>query len=159
MRINDKIRDEKLQYNINRETAKISALSQGKFDKYEYLIREEIIFGDERGVIEQARFTYSPLGKALEKRTKPQKQLILKITYFWRKKEIYDKTVAEQNNEINTFSNNMKYDKLNYYFKSENSIPIGFNVFNCPLCLIRKIKSGSIDLKKAKENQEKLGQI
>ena len=82
MRINDKIRDEKLQYNINRETAKISALSQGKFDKYEYLIREEIIFGDERGVIEQAKFTHSPLGKALEKRTKPQKQLILKITYF-----------------------------------------------------------------------------
>ena len=50
----------------------------------------------------------------------------------------------------------MKYDKLNYYFKSENRIPIGFNVFNCPLCLIRKIKSGAIDLKKAKENQEKI---
>ena len=50
----------------------------------------------------------------------------------------------------------MKYDKLNYYFKSENRIPIVFNVFNCPLCLIRKIKSGAIDLKKAKENQEKI---
>ena len=37
MIIDDKIGDEKLQYNINRETAKISALSLGKIDKYEYL--------------------------------------------------------------------------------------------------------------------------
>ena len=37
MIIDDKIRDEKLQYNINREAAKISALSSGKIDKYEYL--------------------------------------------------------------------------------------------------------------------------
>ena len=37
MTIDDKIRDEKLQYYINREAAKISALSSGKFDKYEYL--------------------------------------------------------------------------------------------------------------------------
>ena len=37
MAIDDKIKDEKLQYNINREAAKISALSSGKIDKYEYL--------------------------------------------------------------------------------------------------------------------------
>ena len=41
MKINDKIRDEKLQYNINREAAKIAALSSGKIDKYEYLTGEE----------------------------------------------------------------------------------------------------------------------
>ena len=40
MTICDKIRDEKLQYNINRETVKISALSSGKSDKYKYLIGE-----------------------------------------------------------------------------------------------------------------------
>ena len=38
MTIENMIRDEKLQYNINREAAKISALSSGKIDKYEYLI-------------------------------------------------------------------------------------------------------------------------
>ena len=38
MTIDDKIRDERLQYDINREAAKISALSFGKIDKYEYLI-------------------------------------------------------------------------------------------------------------------------
>ena len=41
--IHDKIRDEKLQYNINREAAKISALSSGKICKYEYLTAEEMI--------------------------------------------------------------------------------------------------------------------
>ena len=42
MAIDDKIRDEKLQYNINREAAKTSALSSGKIDKYEYLRGDEI---------------------------------------------------------------------------------------------------------------------
>ena len=35
--VHDKMRDERLQYNINREAANISALSSGKIDKYEYL--------------------------------------------------------------------------------------------------------------------------
>ena len=43
MAIDDKIRDEKLQYDINREAAKISALSPRKFEKYEYLTGEEIL--------------------------------------------------------------------------------------------------------------------
>ena len=42
MIIDDQIRDEKLQHDINREAAKISALSLGKIDKYEYLTGEEI---------------------------------------------------------------------------------------------------------------------
>ena len=54
MTIDDKIRDEKLQYHINREAAKTSALSSGKIDKYEYLTREKILLSDQRGVIEQA---------------------------------------------------------------------------------------------------------
>ena len=37
MAIDDKIKDEKLQCDINREATKISALSSGKIDKYEYL--------------------------------------------------------------------------------------------------------------------------
>ena len=64
------IRDEKLQYYINRGAAKISVLSSGKIDIYEYLIGEEIIPPDQRRVIEQAKFAYSPLGKAFEKQTK-----------------------------------------------------------------------------------------
>ena len=72
MPINDKIIDEKLQYNINRETAKISALSSGKFDKYEFLTSKKILPSNQRQVIEQAKLTYSPLGKAFEKQTEKQ---------------------------------------------------------------------------------------
>ena len=43
MTINDQIRDEKVRYDINREAAKISALSSGKIDKYEYLAGERHI--------------------------------------------------------------------------------------------------------------------
>ena len=60
----------KLQYDINRETAKISALSSGKTDKYEYLTGEGILPSHQKQIIEQAKFTYSPLGKAFEKQIK-----------------------------------------------------------------------------------------
>ena len=66
MTIENNIRDEKLRYNINRKVAKISALSSGKTDKYEYLTREEILPSSQQQIIEQAKFTYSPLGKAFE---------------------------------------------------------------------------------------------
>ena len=70
MTIEDQIRDEKLQYDINREAAKISGLSLGKIDKYEYLTGEEILPSDQQQIIEQAKFTYSPLGKAFLKQTR-----------------------------------------------------------------------------------------
>ena len=62
MTTGDKIRDEKLHYDINREAANysiISALSSSKIDKYEYLTAEEILPPDQRRVIEQAKFAYS----------------------------------------------------------------------------------------------------
>ena len=70
MTIKDQIRDEKLQYDINREAAKITALSSGKIDKYEYLTGKDILSSNQQQIIEQAKFTYSPLGKAFEKQTK-----------------------------------------------------------------------------------------
>ena len=70
MTLEDQIRDEKLQYDINREAAEISVLSSGKIDKYEYLTGEEILPSNQQQIIEQAKFTYSPLGKSFEKQTK-----------------------------------------------------------------------------------------
>ena len=67
MTIDHKIRDEKRQYDINREVAKISALSSNKIHKYEYLTGEDILTSNKQEIIEQARFTYSPLRKAFEK--------------------------------------------------------------------------------------------
>ena len=70
MTIEDQIKDEKLQYDINREAAKISALSSGKLDKYEYLTGEEILPSNQQQIIQQAKSNYSPLGKAIEKQRK-----------------------------------------------------------------------------------------
>ena len=70
MIINDQIRDEKLQYDFNREATKVSALSSGKIHKYEYLTGEDILPSNQQQIIEQARFTYSPLRKAFEKQIK-----------------------------------------------------------------------------------------
>ena len=70
MTINDQIRNEQLQYDINREAAKISALSSGKSHKCEYLTGEDILPSNQQQIIEQAKFTYSSLGKAFEKQTK-----------------------------------------------------------------------------------------
>ena len=70
MTIEDRIKDEKLRYDINRQAAKISVLSSAKLDKYEYLTGVEILPSNQQQIIEQTKFTYSPLGKAFEKQTK-----------------------------------------------------------------------------------------
>ena len=70
MTIEDQIRDEKLQYDINRKTAKISTVSSGKIDTCEYLTGENMLPSNQWLMVGQAKFTYSPLGKAFEKQTK-----------------------------------------------------------------------------------------
>ena len=70
MTTDHKIKDEKMQYDINREAAKILASTSRKIDKFKYLSSEEILPSDQRRVIEQAKFTYYPLGKAFEKHLK-----------------------------------------------------------------------------------------
>ena len=58
MTINDQIRDEKLQYGINRETAKISALPSGIIHKYDYLTGEDILHSNQQQIIEQASLLF-----------------------------------------------------------------------------------------------------
>ena len=70
MTYNDQIRDKKLQYDINREAPKISALSSGKIHKYEFFTGEDILPSNQQQIIEQARFTYSLLEIAFEKEIK-----------------------------------------------------------------------------------------
>ena len=64
MTIDDQIRDEKLQYNINREAAKMSALSSDKIHEYEYLTGEDILPSNQQQIIEQAKFTLFSFGKS-----------------------------------------------------------------------------------------------
>ena len=72
MTIENNIRDEELQYDINRNAAKTPTLLSSKIDEYEYLTGEEILRFNQSQLIEQARFTYSPLRKAFEKEAKKQ---------------------------------------------------------------------------------------
>ena len=69
MIIGDKIKDEKLKQDIERQAAKNSALSSGKINKYEYLTDEETLPCNQRQIIEQVKFAYSHLVKAFEKQT------------------------------------------------------------------------------------------
>ena len=58
MTIEDKVRDEKLQYYINREVAWISVLWHRKIDEHQYLTGEETLPSNQRQIIEQAKFAY-----------------------------------------------------------------------------------------------------
>ena len=73
------------EYDINRAAAKISALSSGKIDKYDYLTGEEILPSDQKRVIEQTKFTYSPLGKAFEKQIKTTEDQEKKTNRYYYK--------------------------------------------------------------------------
>ena len=66
MILEDQIRDEKLQYDINREAAKVSALSSGKTDKYEYLTAEDILPSNQQQIINKLNLLILLLGKLLK---------------------------------------------------------------------------------------------
>ena len=127
MTINDQIRDEKLQYDINREASKISALSSGNIQKYEYFTGENILPSNQQQIIKQAKFTYSPLGKAFEKQIKTiedqGKKQVDALESLKRKaaesgsndnkpsitKEIYDEILEERMDEILKMSREINY--------------------------------------------------
>ena len=102
MIIDDQIRDEKLKCDINKEAAKISALSSSKIDKYEYLTGEEILPSNQQQIIEQAKFTYSPLGKAFEKQIKTiedQGEKQVEVLKNLKPKEQTEAIEGESNNQ------------------------------------------------------------
>ena len=70
MASNDQIKDEKVQYDINRYWYDINFDMISKFNKYEYLTGEEILPSEQNRIIENSKLTHSPLGKDLEKQTK-----------------------------------------------------------------------------------------
>ena len=63
--LNKKIKQNEAQYDLDREAAKISALSSNNLDKYELLTGEDLDL--KPSTIEQAKFEYSPLGKVFNK--------------------------------------------------------------------------------------------
>ena len=180
MTIEDQIKNEKLQYDINREAAKISVLSSCKIDKYEYLTGEEILPSNQQQIIEQAKFTYSPLGKAFEKQTKTiedqgKKQIeaiqnkdftksIEKVKFdsdddlaILMQKELYNGLTEEKKTEIKNLDNSVdrNKDKLIYKYKG-NTSDVDFSEYYGAIDLINKIKDGDVSLEQAINNQHDL---
>ena len=174
MRIYDQIRDEKLQYDINREAAKISALSSGKIHEYEYLTGEDILPSNQQQIIGQARFSYSPFGKAFEKQIKTiedegQKQIkaiqdqaqikrIIKCAYdaedtlLLKQKEIFNEFVDERLEKVTDLDKKVNSNDLIYRYKV-NTPHLNFDEFENALALIDKIRDGKISLTDIKNNQ------
>ena len=63
--IDNKIKANQAQYEVDRLAATVSALSSNELGKYEYLVGEDL--GYKPGVVEQAKFEYSLLGKVFNK--------------------------------------------------------------------------------------------
>ena len=173
MTIEDQIKDEKLQYDINREAAKISALSSGKLDKYEYLTGEEILPSNQQQIIQQAKFTYSLLGKAIEKQRKTiedqgkeqvkaiqdNKQLVRinKDDYkdkllFSKEREIFKDIFNKRLNKIEEMNNKIDYDDLDYVILSKD-MEYNFSIEKDARSLLNDIKEGKTTLKEAKDRQ------
>ena len=173
MTIEDQIKDEKIQYDINREAAKILALSSGKLDKYEYLTGEEILPSNQQQIIQQAKFNYSPLGKALEKQRKTiedqgEKQVkaiqdkqivnINKDDYknkllLSKEREIFKDIYNKRLDTIEELNNKIDYDDLNYVVYSSKKI-YNFSELKNPLTLLDEIKKGEMTLEEAKNYQK-----
>ena len=168
MAIEDQIRDKKLQYYINRKAAKISALSSGKIYKYEYLTGEEILLANQQQIIEQAKFTYSPLGKAFEKQTKTiedQGKRQVDALLALKPKQIKPKEIKSDDKFSNYFINELAkirksyepidFNDLTYYLKDSRIAPVNFVEFKGPMHIFKIIHNGDKTLEDMEKEQEK----
>ena len=168
MTIEDQIRDEKIQSDINREAAKISVLSSGKIDKYEYLTGEEILLSNLQQIIEQAKFTYSPLGKAFEKQTKTiedkgKKQIDALA-------DLKPKEIKPRETKPNEYGDNflnglakiresyepVDFNHLIYNFKDLRIPSISFFKFKGPMHICKSIRKGYTNLEDIEKEQIEL---
>ena len=155
MTINDKIRDEKLQYGINREAAKISALSSGKTHKVIW-----VLSFNQQQIIEQARFTYTPLGKAFEKQIKTiedhcKKQVDALNTLKCNNQLTIEDVIPKNNDEakkelhkIKEIEKNVDREKLIY---GKDEYKYSFKNFQTIKTFGRDIYEGEITIKEADE--------
>ena len=172
MTIDKKFRDEKLQYDINREAAKISALSSNKIHKYEYLTGEDILLSSNQEIIEQARFTYSPLGKAFDKQIKTiEDQGKKQVDALNTLKSDNNKKLEIKNEEIipeSAFASDEAKKGINKILKIEKNVDreklvydagkykYDFTKFNTIRTFGEDIYNGKITLEEADEDQSDL---
>ena len=163
MTIEGQLKDEKIQYDIDREAAKISALPSGKTGKYEYLTGEEILPSNQQQITEQAKFTYSSLGKAFEKQIKTigdkGKKLIDALSDL-KLKEIkpnkYGDYFIDGLAKIRESHKLIDFNDLTYNFKDSKIPSVGFIKFKGLLHIFKNIYNGYIPLEDVEKEQIKL---
>ena len=129
MAINDKIRDEKMQYDIKREVAKISALSSRKIDKYEYLIDEELLTSNQREIIKKISlhiFLQEMLLKNKQQRQKTESTNKKSIASLFSKNVLNEEPTYELNKIVEMES---KFNRDDLIFKTSNKKRIKHMVF------------------------------
>ena len=162
MILEDQIRDEKLQYDIDREASKISALSSGEIDKYEYLTGEEILPSNQQQIIEQAKFNYSPLRKAFEKQIKTIEDLKPKEIkpIETKSKEIkqnkYGDYFIDGLAKIRESYKPIDFNNLTYNFKDSKIPSVGFIKSKGPLHIFKNIYNGYMLLEDIEKEQIEL---
>ena len=179
MAINDQITDEKLQYDISREAAKIAVLLSRKIRKYEYLTGEDILPSNQQQIVEQAKFTYSTLGKAFEKQIKTiddkgQKQIdalkdlkdlkdqnkqLDNISDYKddllhsKEREIFKNIYEKRLDKIEELTKKIDHNYLIFTTLSTGET-VDFTGKNDSSTFLKKISYGKITIERAKELQE-----
>ena len=169
MTIDDQIRDEKLQYDINREAAKISSLSSGKIHKYEYLTGKDILPSSNQQIIEQAKFTYSPLGEAFDKQIKTiedQGKKQVDALNILKSGENNKGTIKNENIILkNAFASDEAKEEINQIKETEKKVDrekifydageyrYDFRIFNTVRTFGEDICDGKITLEEANKDQ------
>ena len=164
------IRDEKLQYGIDRKAAEILAKSSGKLHKYKYLTGEDTLPSNQQQIIEETKFSYSRLGKGFEKQTKTikdqgKKQIdALKVlepkaiksgsnNKPVKTKEIYDKILEERMDEILKMRKKINFNNLTYNFKGQTA-SINVGNFGGPMYIYGHMKNGDTTLQQVEKQQK-----
>ena len=174
MTINDQIRDEKLQYDINRKAAEISAKSSGKLHKYEYLTGEEILPSNQQQIIKQPRFTYSPLGKAFKKQIKTiedkgkkQVDALENLKLKEERKPIEDKPnnqsratiifndlINKRKELMSKLYNSVDYSNLNFKYVDPKNNDVSFYEYTDSKELFNAIKNDEIRFDETRKKQD-----
>ena len=171
MTINNQINDEKVQYDINREAAKISALSSGKLHKYEYFTGEDILPFNQQQIIEQTKFTYSSLGKAFEKQIKtiedqgkkqvnalekfkPEETKPIKDTSNNQSRAtiIFNDLINKRKELMSDSYNSVDYNNLNFEYVGPTE-DVSFYEYRNSKELFNAIKNSQIKFSEAKNKQ------
>ena len=171
MTINDQIKDEKLQYNINREAPKIYFLSSGKVHRYEYLTGEDILPSNQEQIIEQTKFTYSPLGNAFDKqiktikdqgkkqvdaleklKTKEIKPIDDKPNNQLKAATIFNELISKRKELMNKLYDSVDYNNLNFQYVGATK-NVSFYEYIDSKELFNAIGDNKIGLSEAKNKQ------